>query len=144
MQRDVFSPTGVRTIKDTRLTFSNDLEGSLEDSKDISFATIGEMAGRNRYNYSEDISLTHGGPLGPPPPFKIDREDSLAPHWWDVRGWSKKRILLVALGLLILIVVIVIIAVEVSKKSAYPNYTALTYTLADTCAYHLSLLYMTC
>lgn len=98
----------------------------------MSFATIGEMAGRNRYNYSEDISLTHGGPLGPPPPFKIDREDSLAPHWWDVRGWSKKRILLVALGLLILIVVVVIIAVEVSKKSAYPNYTALTYTLADT------------
>ena len=136
----MFSPAGIRTIKETRSTFSNDLEGNLADSKDMSFATIGEMAGRRKNNYSEDISMIHGGQMGPPPAYKLDREGTLAPHWWDVRGWSKKKMLLVVVGLVILAVVIIIIAVEVSKKNSYPDYSALTYTLTDTCTYHLFLL----
>ena len=101
----------------------------------MSFATIEDMAGRRKNNYSEDISMVHGGPMGPPPAYKLDREDSLAPHWWDYRGWSMKKLLLIVAGLVLLVVIVIIIAVEVVKKNAYPNYSALTYTLTDTCAY---------
>lgn len=78
--------------------------------------------------------------MGPPPAYKVDREDTLAPKWWDARHWSKKTYLFVGLGLAVLIAVLVVIIVEVEKKNAYPNYSALSYSLQDTCQYFHEIL----
>lgn len=67
------------------------------------------------------------------PHYKVDNEDTLAPRWWDVRQWSAKKLLLVGAGLAALIIILVVVIVEEEKKNVYPTYTALNYTLADTC-----------
>lgn len=70
---------------------------------------------------------------GPPPKYELEDPSSLAPRWWDVRAWSKKRWALVGAGLIVLIIVIVVAAVEGTKKSSYPDYSQLKYSLKDTC-----------
>ncbi len=78
------------------------------------------------------------GNRGAPPAYMIDREDTLAPSPWDVKHWGWKKWALIAGGIVVLIVVI-IIAVEVTKKNnAYPNYSPLSYKLADTCTHLLT------
>lgn len=54
--------------------------------------------------------------------------------WWNPRYWRKR----VWLGVAALVVIVIIIAVaagvaESKKNSAYPDYTDLNYSLADTC-----------
>ncbi|CAD6453530.1 5834f7c0-8a9b-486d-a0c8-bd864eff9080 [Sclerotinia trifoliorum] len=71
-------------------------------------------------------------PRGPPPEYELDDPSSLAPRWLDVRAWSKKRWVIVGVGLVVLIIIVVVIAVEVSKKNTYPNYSQLSYSLKDT------------
>jgi hypothetical protein len=94
----------------------------------MSFATIGQML-RGKNNYHQNIDMANGSP----PQYKVDREDTLAPRWWNVREWSKKKLVFTGLGLAILIAVIIIIVVMVEKKNAYPNYSQLTYSLVDQC-----------
>ncbi|KAL7790879.1 family 16 glycoside hydrolase [Trichoderma ceciliae] len=52
--------------------------------------------------------------------------------WWNARYWSKK----VWIGIAVVIVIVIIIAVAVGvtkgKKSSYPDYSQLNYTLKDT------------
>lgn len=72
-----------------------------------------------------------------PPAYKLDREDTLAPHWWDVREWSKKVITFVVLGVAIIIAIIVAVVVVVEKKNKYPNYSQLSYSLVGNCMYSL-------
>ncbi|KAH8805932.1 glycoside hydrolase family 16 protein [Xylogone sp. PMI_703] len=55
-----------------------------------------------------------------------------APPWWDVRQWSRRRLIIAGVVIVILIIVIIVAAVEGTKKSKYPNYSPLTYTLKDT------------
>jgi hypothetical protein len=79
-------------------------------------------------------------PTDPPPKYKVDREDTLRPHWWNVREWRKRVWAFLAAGVIIVIIVIVVAVVEVEKENAYPTYAPLNYSLAETCAYSLLLL----
>ena len=100
----------------------------------MSFATLGEMAGRVKHPYTENIGLVgEGSDMRPPPEYKVDREDTLNPNPWDVRHWGWGKWAALVGGLVIVVVVIVVAVVEVQKKNKYPDYSALTYTLADTC-----------
>jgi len=95
----------------------------------MSFATLREMTGRgggNGYQPQDNIQM------GAPPAYKVDREDSLAPRWWDIREWSRKKLILTGAGLIAVIIILVVVIVEETKKNAYPNYTTLNYTLAAT------------
>ena len=83
-------------------------------------------------------TLRENGNMGPPPEYKVDRDDTLNPSPWDMRYWSWKKWAALIVGVVIIIVVVIIVAVEVTKKSKYPDYSALTYTLADTCMFTFS------
>ncbi|KAL3422875.1 putative endo-1,3(4)-beta-glucanase [Phlyctema vagabunda] len=50
------------------------------------FADNIHMADHSAYKHS-----------APPPTYEVDKEDTLAPPWWDVRHWSKKVYCFVAL-----------------------------------------------
>ncbi|OJJ50315.1 hypothetical protein ASPZODRAFT_157215 [Penicilliopsis zonata CBS 506.65] len=52
--------------------------------------------------------------------------------WYDPRGWSLRTKLLIAAGIVVVIVGIIVGVVEGTKASAYPDYSALNYTLVDT------------
>jgi hypothetical protein len=93
----------------------------------MSFATLGEMASRRKQPYVEST------PMGPPPSYSVDRDDTLNPGAWNMRYWSWKKWAALVAGVIIVVVIIVIVVVEVEKKNKYPDYSALTYTLADTC-----------
>lgn len=105
----------------------------------MSFATLGEMASRRKHPYTENIGMVSDGnaPMVPPPEYKVDRDDTLNPSPWDIREWSWKKWAALIGGIVIVVVVVVIAVVEVEKKNKYPDYSALTYTLADTCKYLL-------
>lgn len=104
------------------------------DEKNMSFATIGEMASRRKNRASDEVHM-----MGPPPTYAVDEEDTLAPRWYEVKHWSKKVWLLVGLGIAIIIAIIIVIAVVVSRNNRYPNYSKLNYSLKETCAYFRSL-----
>jgi hypothetical protein len=101
----------------------------------MSFATPEDIANRRNLPYTESIGMMgdSGTPLAPPPEYKVDREDTLNPSVWDIRYWSWKMWAGLIVGVVIAVVVAVIVAVEVTKKNKYPDYSTLTYSLADTC-----------
>ncbi|TAQ87261.1 hypothetical protein B7494_g4434 [Chlorociboria aeruginascens] len=75
----------------------------------------------------------YGNAMGPPPAYKVDADDTLAPRWYDVKAWSKRKRLLILGGVLAVVIIILVAAiVEAKKTNAYPDYSKLTYTLADT------------
>lgn len=125
-----------------RQTFSSDIEGGQErklPEEEMSFATIGGMRRKNQH--SEEIHMVGGDRMGGPPKYEVDNEDTLSPHWWNLKAWRKRTFVFLALGLAIMIAVIVVIVVEVEKKNAYPDYSKLNYSLVDTCTYssHFSI-----
>jgi len=77
--------------------------------------------------------------MGLPPTYAVDKEDTLAPRWYEFKHWSKKVWLLVGLGIAIIIAIIIVIAVVVSRNNRYPNYSKLNYSLKESCAYFRSL-----
>jgi hypothetical protein len=98
----------------------------------MSFATERGVTGREGGNgYQPHDSIQEG----PPPAYKVNREDTLTPHWWDIREWSRKKLILLGAGLIALIIILVVVIVEEEKKNAYPDYATLNYTLAATCQY---------
>lgn len=120
----LFTPAG-RTRK---LSFANSLElgDSDLDKKNMSFARKSGVA--------EQVQMRGGNG------YRFDRDDPYRPAWYNFRYWGKKA-WGVAVGLVVLIIVIIIIiAVEVTKKSAYPDYTKLNYSLAETCLFTLWIL----
>jgi hypothetical protein len=95
------------------------------------------MANTRKHPYTETINMTSTDyAMGPPPEYKLDRDDTLAPNPWNPRYWGWKKWAALLVALVIIVVVIVVAVVEVEKKNRYPNYSALTYTLADTCLSH--------
>ena len=107
------------------------------DRKEMSFATIEDMNTRRKHPYSENIGMV-GESTSHMGPHKFDREDTLNPSPWDIRHWSWKKWAMLIAGVVIIIVIIVVVVVEVTKKNKYPDYSALTYSLADTCTSPLS------
>ena len=105
----------------------------------MSFATLEDMANRRKVPITERVGMMGDSrtPLGPPPEYNADREDTLNPRGWDMRYWSWKKWAGLIVGVVIVVVIAVIVAVEVTKKSKYPDYSTLAYSLADTCKYPL-------
>ena len=52
--------------------------------------------------------------------------------WYDPRGWSMKKRLIVTACMVIVVIVVVVGAVEGVKANAYPKYSPLNYSLRDT------------
>jgi hypothetical protein len=52
--------------------------------------------------------------------------------WYDPRGWSGRRKLIIGACVVVVIVAVIVGAVEGVKANAYPNYSQLNYTLVDT------------
>lgn len=51
--------------------------------------------------------------------------------WWKPKYWRKRTWGIVGALIVIIIVVVIVVAVLVSKANRYPNYTKLSYSLAD-------------
>jgi uncharacterized membrane protein YvbJ len=49
-----------------------------------------------------------------------------------LKSWSKKTWIIIGAIIAIIIVVVIVVPVEVTKANAYPSYTTLNYTLAET------------
>jgi ABC-type proline/glycine betaine transport system permease subunit len=60
--------------------------------------------------------------------------------WWNPRYWQKRVwLILVAIVVIIAIVVGAVVGVQ-AKKSRYPEYSELSYSLAETCKSSPSLI----
>ncbi|EME47622.1 glycoside hydrolase family 16 protein [Dothistroma septosporum NZE10] len=86
-----------------------------------------------------NVSASHGEMSsrgGLPPPYEsidsLDKMDGKTGSKWNPRHWSKVAILCAIGAAVLLIVGVIIGAVLGSRANAYPNYSALSYTLADT------------
>lgn len=49
-----------------------------------------------------------------------------------LKSWSKKTWIIVGSVAVVVLIIIIVVPVEVAKENAYPNYTTINYTLADT------------
>ncbi|KAH9219349.1 concanavalin A-like lectin/glucanase domain-containing protein [Leptodontidium sp. 2 PMI_412] len=89
-------------------------------SKGMSFATIGEMAGRRKTFAHEQIMY--------------DREDTLSQPWWNVKAWGKKAWMIFGGVVVVVLIIVIAVAVVVSRKSddTYPEYTTQSYSLSET------------
>lgn len=74
----------------------------------------------------------YSGP--PPPPYESIDSLGKAPTTskWNPKNWSKLTILGVVAAVIIVIVAVVVGAVLGTKANAYPDYSAINYTLVDT------------
>ncbi|KAJ5089040.1 hypothetical protein N7532_007724 [Penicillium argentinense] len=74
-----------------------------------------------------------GAAMSPEPkPAEGDENEGIFPYaWYDPRGWSMRKKLLVALGLAIFITVVIVGPYYGVKLSRYPDYTRLDYRLVD-------------
>ncbi|KAJ5718726.1 hypothetical protein N7488_004372 [Penicillium malachiteum] len=73
-------------------------------------------------------------PIAPAVPVssKQDEPPTPRPAWYDPRGWSLRRRLIIGVGILVAIVVIVVGTVEGIRANRYPDYSPLNYKLVDT------------
>jgi hypothetical protein len=105
-----------------RLSFANSLElsDSNLDKKDMSFTT--KSAATDQIQMRGGAGYQHG------------QYDSYQP-WYNFRYWGKRAWAGAVAVVVLIIVIIIIVAVEVTKKNAYPDYTQLNYSLAETCMF---------
>lgn len=61
-----------------------------------------------------------------------------SPSKWNPRFWRKRNWIALAVILGILLIVIIAVTVTNSKRNAYPNYSAQSYSLKDTCKRRIS------
>ncbi|KAE9364550.1 glycoside hydrolase family 16 protein [Stipitochalara longipes BDJ] len=64
--------------------------------------------------------------------YQFDREDSYYHPWYNFKYWGKRAWAGFVAVVVLIIVIIIIVAVEVTKNNAYPDYTQLSYSLAET------------
>lgn len=83
--------------------------------------------------------LDHGNqtysyaPVSGPPKYSDvvgDKSDFERP-WYDPRGWSLRKKLIVAACVVVVIVAVIVGAVEGVKANAYPDYSRLNYSPVD-------------
>lgn len=116
-------------------------EGIAEDleqnKKDMSFATIRDMAGRAKNGGHSNIQMTdsYGRPMGSPPAYKLDRDDTLNHPWYNLKYWGKRGWLTAAAVIIAIIIIIVVVAVVEAKANRYPDYSTLSYSLSETCMF---------
>lgn len=87
---------------------------------DMSFQTLGEMAGRRKTFANEHV-------MG------YDREDTLRQPWWNVKSWGKKAWAIFTGVVVVILIIVIAVAVVVSRSNRYPTYTTQSYALAETC-----------
>lgn len=82
----------------------------------------------SKESHSQKYNAAYGGNSVPQPaPSGAQRANP--------RAWSKRtKIIVGTVTAIILIVVIIVAAVVGTEKNKYPDYKALTYNIADTCA----------
>lgn len=79
-------------------------------------------------NY-EEIAFTRGGQGS-----TADvRHVQTSMPWWNPRYWRKRVWGGVVAAILIIIAIVIAVAVTQTKKNAYPDYSALSYSLSETC-----------
>jgi hypothetical protein len=96
---------------------------------------IEEMSFWPKDQYSEGVNLVS---RGQPPAYRFDDGDTLNPRWYGVREWGKKIWIGIGVVVAIIIIIIVVAVVEVEKANRYPDYSALSYILSETCTYLVS------
>jgi len=98
---------------------------------------IDEMSYWPKNQYSEGVNMVS---REQPPAYRIDDEGTLNPRWYGVREWGKKIWIRIgaAVAVAVIIIIIVVAVVEVEKANRYPDYSALSYTLSETCTYLVS------
>lgn len=113
----------------------------LDSQRTMSFATIEKMADRRKNTTLDQINIADdfGRPSGPPPRYKADRSAAPMSSWYSVRGWGKRAWAIVGASVVVLIIIIIAVAVTVKKKSRYPDYSKLTYTLSETCSLPIAI-----
>ncbi|RMZ78919.1 hypothetical protein DV737_g3677, partial [Chaetothyriales sp. CBS 132003] len=64
----------------------------------------------------------------------FDRSDSTTdtPYWRDPREWSVGRWIVIGLGVVICVLVAVLVPLLITRANKYPDYSQLTYSLAET------------
>ncbi|KAL2062636.1 hypothetical protein VTL71DRAFT_5708 [Oculimacula yallundae] len=82
---------------------------------DMSFATLGEMAGRKK-------TFANG----------YDHMDGGSQPWWDVKSWGKKAWGIFVGVVVVILIIIIAIVVVVSRNNRYPTYSTQSYKLAET------------
>lgn len=107
------------------------------DRKDMSFATIRDMAGRAKNGANSHIQMTddYGRSMGAPPEYKVDRDDTLYHPWYNFKYWGKRGWFTAAAVIVAIIVIITVVAVVETRASRYPDYTTLSYSLSETCMF---------
>lgn len=108
----------------------------------MSFNTLGDMVGRRKNSANDQVRLAddYGTPMGAPPKYQVDREDTLGKPWYNVKSWGWKAWTSVGVVLAIVVAVVVAVAVVVTKNNKYPDYSKLNYKIVDTCMSHPALL----
>lgn len=77
--------------------------------------------------------MANSRPQGPPPAYEsVDSLGKEPSSKWHPSNWSKLTILGVIAAVVIVIVAVVVGAVLGTKANAYPDYSAINYTLVDT------------
>lgn len=66
------------------------------------------------------------------PPYGSKSGEATPHSKWDPRGWSLKKKLFLAAGIIVVIVAVVVGSVLGVRANRYPNYSKLDYALKDT------------
>jgi hypothetical protein len=114
----------------SRHSFTNISE---EGEKSLATTTkIADMSYWPKDQHSEGVNLVS---RGAPPAYRVD-EDTLNPRWYNAREWRKRIWIGLGVVLAIIIIIIVVAVVLVEKaNNRYPDYSPLSYSLAETCMY---------
>ncbi|KAJ6160437.1 endo-1-3(4)-beta-glucanase [Penicillium chermesinum] len=90
------------------------------------------------FNSNNYAPATYNVPQAPPNPPKysevIGVEEEVYRPWYDPRGWSLRKKLIVAGCIVVVIIVVIVGGYEGWKVNRYPNYSKIDYKLVDTYA----------
>jgi hypothetical protein len=64
---------------------------------------------------------------------EYDRPRTVSHKWYNVKAWGKKIWIGITAAVIILIIIIIVAAVETNKNNSYPDYSALKYSVSETC-----------
>lgn len=53
--------------------------------------------------------------------------------WWKPKYWRKRTWAIVVPIIIIVLIIVIVVPVKVAEANAYPDYTALNYSLSDEC-----------
>jgi len=99
------------------------------ENKEMSFNTLNGMVSRMKGGATETINMSDSTARG---------DDGQYHSWWNVKHWGKKGWLILVGVVAVIIVIIAVAVTQVAKANRYPDYSKLTYSLAENCTYLVS------